>query len=546
MTFPGHYDFPGNLVTPVKVIIMKMIISKNTILKINHVNLLWLVITILFILTNACNPDEPLLDNDDENQDPDDTEVQDSVIYDENQNQDWKSSVFAVYQNDGIIKNAADPFVLKDDDGTYYLYHTGKGFKVYSSKDLVNWTSLGSSMPNKGYKWAVTNYWAPEVVKFEGKYYIHYTGQAADGVKRIGIARSDSPSGPFLDIFDTGFYGTPPKSVIDSHIFFDEDGKIYMYYSNAASSNKVGNQNYSEIWVIELKPDLSGTIGSAIKLIQPEQTWEYNSDAGMFWNEGAVILKNKNIYYLMYSANNYGKSKYSVGFATSSSPFGPFVKYENNPILSNESVPQLVSGPGHHTVTTSPDNKELFIVYHSHMDIVEQGGKRMMNIDRMGFREDGTIYINGPTTENQLFASSVAQGFVKITGEATLSSQQTKDGYRLKALTDGEFSMYERFAQYEWVATGDKATISFSWESENTFKEIWIYNSIDSQRQAIKAKINFNNGTGIKNIPINTIPGKPTIIKMLKTVTSKGFELMIEGRDSNSEVGLSEVYVLKL
>ncbi len=455
------------------------------------------------------------------------------------------NSSFKVFKNNGLIKNAADPFVFKDDDGTYYLYHTGKNFKVYSSKNLIDWNPLGSSMPNKSYKWAVDNFWAPEVVKFRDAYYMHYTGEAADGVKRIGIAKSESPTGPFVDISDTGFYGTPPKSIIDSHLFFDDDGKIYMYYSNAMSSNKVGNQNYSEIWVIELKSDLSGTLGAATKLIQPQQDWEYSNKSGSYWNEGAVLLKNKGVYYLMYSANCYCNSNYSVGYATSKSPLGPFVKYAKNPILSNETVSNLVSGPGHHTVTKSPDNKELLIIYHSHMDLTLKESGRMMNIDRMGFREDGTMYVNGPTVEGQLYPSSDKQGFEMIGKEATVSSQQTKGGFQINVLTDGEFTMYQRFADYEWVATGNKATISFEWQSKQTIKEIWLYNSIVSNRQVDRAKVLFDDGTEVGSIGLNKTPGKATVIKMPPNISSKGFKLMLEANISNTELGLSEVDVLK-
>ncbi|OAQ40322.1 hypothetical protein A5893_05050 [Pedobacter psychrophilus] len=464
----------------------------------------------------------------------------------ENINQNQLGSNFNVYHNDGLIKNVADPFVFKDDDGTYYLYHTLKGFKVYSSKDLINWTSLGPSMLKDGYKWAVSDFWATEVVKFKGKYYIHYTGQAADGIKRIGMAISDSPSGPFIDIDDKGFYSTPPKSVIDSHIFFDDDGKIYMYYSNAASSNKIGNQKASEIWVVQIKEDLLGTIGSAKKLTQPVQDWEYSPSAKMMWNEGTVVLKNKNIYYLMYSANCYCGSDYSVGYATSKSPLGPFVKYANNPILSNESVPDLVSGPGHHTVVKSPDNKELLIIYHSHIDLEKKGSERMMNIDRMGFREDGTMYVNGPTKENQLYPSSNKQGFMMIAKEANVSSMQTKNGYQINGLTDGEFSMYQRFEKYEWVATGEKATISFAWQAKKAIKEIWLYNSIVPNRQAEKAKLLIDDGTVIDNIGISKTIGKATIIKMPLNLNTKGFQLILEGNGSNTELGVSEIEVLSL
>lgn len=455
------------------------------------------------------------------------------------------NSAFSVFQNSGLIKNAADPFVFKDDDGTYYLYHTGKNFKVYSSKNLIDWNPLGSSMPSRNYKWAVQNFWAPEVVKFKDAYYMHYTGEAADGVKRIGLAKSNSPSGPFVDVFDKGFYETPPKSIIDSHLFFDDDGKIYMYYSNAMSSNKVGNQNYSEIWVIELKSDLSGTLGSAIKLIQPQQDWEYSSKSGNYWNEGAVLLKNKGIYYLMYSANCYCNSNYSVGYATATSPLGPFVKYARNPILSNETVRNSVSGPGHHTVTKSPDNKELLIIYHSHMDLTLTESGRMMNIDRMGFRKDGTMYVNGPTVQGQLYPSSDKQGFEMIGKEATVMSQQTKEGSQISALTDGEFSMYQRFADYEWVAAGNKAIISFEWPSEKEIKEIWLYNSIVSTRQVDKVKIVLDGGTTIDSVGLHKIPGKPTVIKMPLNISSKGFQLILEGNISNTGLGLSEVEILK-
>ena len=81
------------------------------------------------------------------------------------------------------LMNGADPFVFRDNDGTYYLYHTGKGFPVYSSKDLVHWEAKGHAMI--GYKWAKRNFWAPEVVKLQGKYFLHYTGALANGPTKL-------------------------------------------------------------------------------------------------------------------------------------------------------------------------------------------------------------------------------------------------------------------------------------------------------------------------------------------------------------------------
>jgi hypothetical protein len=50
--------------------------------------------------------------------------------------------------------------------------------------------------------------------------------------------------------------------------------------------------------------------------------------------------------------------------------------------------------------------RELFIVYHIHTDPQNPSGDRQVCIDRMGFREDGSLYVTGPTQTPQLIPSS--------------------------------------------------------------------------------------------------------------------------------------------
>jgi beta-xylosidase len=159
-----------------------------------------------------------------------------SVLSEDPKN-DWAGSDMLSYTNGEMIQNAADPFVFRDADGTYYLYHTGKGFPVYSSTDLVNWKSQGRSMPAEGYKWGKSKFWAPEVVKLKNKYYLHYSAAGSNGILHIGLAISDSPLGPFTDVNEKPFFETGNKGVLDSDLFFDESGKVYLYYSSAMSTN---------------------------------------------------------------------------------------------------------------------------------------------------------------------------------------------------------------------------------------------------------------------------------------------------------------------
>jgi GH43 family beta-xylosidase len=160
----------------------------------------------------------------------------------------------------------------------------------------------------------------------------------------------------------------------------------------------------SHLYVVELNLDLISLRSEPLLLTRPEQEWELRSGPEWFWNEGPFVRKRNGKYYLMYSANFYAGRDYSVGYAVSESPTGPFVKAAHNPILFS-TIPEI-SGPGHNSVTTSPDGAELFIVYHIHTDPQKPSGDRQVCIDRMGFREDGTIYVNGPTNTLQEFSST--------------------------------------------------------------------------------------------------------------------------------------------
>jgi beta-xylosidase len=300
------------------------------------------------------------------------------------------------------VSSAADPFVFKDHDGTYYCYVTGQGFPVFSSRDLVHWTYERRAFPKARAKWATANFWAPEVIKVGNYYYLHYTAsETDDSPKRIGLARSSAPVGPFDDVSDSPYYSLGAKGCIDSHIFIDDDNRTYLYYSLALRENVVNGVNRSEIWVVELNADLSGVKSAAKQLFYPTHSWESNV------NEAPTILKRNGIYYLMYSGNGYANANYAVGYATSTSPAGPFAKYASNPILIHTGLGKQVTGTGHNSVTTSPDGTELICVYHSHINLDELGGgPRKVNIDRIGFTSDHILYIDGPTLTPQNYPSS--------------------------------------------------------------------------------------------------------------------------------------------
>jgi GH43 family beta-xylosidase len=305
------------------------------------------------------------------------------------------------YQNPLPIKNIGDPFVLRTQDGTYYCYATSAadGFKAWRSSDLVNWQDIGYVYKRSDDSWGTSDFWAPEVVYYNNKYYMHYSARWGKNESlRIGVAVANDPGGPFTDafkhpMFDFGY------AAIDGHVFVDDDGGKYFYYSRDCSENVVDGRHESHLYVAELNDDLISFKGEPLLIARPEQEWEIRSGAEWRWNEGPFIVKHHSRYYLMYSANFYASRDYSVGYAVADHPLGTFNKAPHNPILVSPN--EQISGPGHNSVTTSPDGKDLFIVYHVHTDPQHPSGDRQVCIDRMGFREDGSMYVDGPTNTPQ-------------------------------------------------------------------------------------------------------------------------------------------------
>ena len=81
-----------------------------------------------------------------------------------------------------------------DEDVTVGDFFTMNDWRVYSSKDMVNWTDHGSPLSYRTFTWATGKAWAPHCVQRNGKFYFYVP--VSDS---IGVAVADSPTGPFRD-----------------------------------------------------------------------------------------------------------------------------------------------------------------------------------------------------------------------------------------------------------------------------------------------------------------------------------------------------------
>jgi len=278
--------------------------------------------------------------------------------------------------NNASVPSAVLPGVYADPHiaafgNKFYLYPTTDGsegwmsdhFTAWSSKDLVNWKNEGTILDlKKDLSWAKERAWAPAIATKNGKYYYYYSADV-----NIGVAVADKPTGPFKDPLGKPLVprATYKGQMIDPMVFVDDDGSAYLYFGQGSCH------------VVKLNDDMISFDPAQLKSFKPEG-----------YNEGAFVFKRNGKYYLMWSEYDTRDPRYSVAYATSDSPMGPFVKAARNPVLKGEGI---VKGAGHHSVVQVPGKDEWYIAYHRFRIPGGNGYNRETCISPMRFDEQGAI-----------------------------------------------------------------------------------------------------------------------------------------------------------
>jgi len=154
-----------------------------------------------------------------------------------------------------ILSGYGDPAVLKTDEG-YFLVATSNdapdAFPILHSNDLTTWQPVGFVFPEGDTPaWTATgrhvaDFWAPEMARVGGEYWLCYTAREKSNALAIGVAKAPHPAGPWTDLghplITGGILLYPPEpgqgmpnpamsgGVIDSHIFVDSDGAPYLFW----------------------------------------------------------------------------------------------------------------------------------------------------------------------------------------------------------------------------------------------------------------------------------------------------------------------------
>ncbi len=251
--------------------------------------------------------------------------------------------------------NIRDPFVLYE-DGVYYMYgtrgknfgvHTG-GFDVYVSRDLENWEAR-ECFDSAAFGLNDGVNWAPEVHKYEGKYYLFATFNYEGKLRGTHILSSSSPLGPFEPHSD-GQITKKEWECLDG-TFYVEDGEPYMVFCHEHTQIIDG-----AICYVRLSHDLKRAVDEPVFLFKASEPYYANKcpEGTHYVTDGPFMYRGKNGRLFMIWST-FIDEKYAeclVRFNSGSIKGG----FEHMP-------PLILNDGGHGMIFDSADG--LYLTYHS-------------------------------------------------------------------------------------------------------------------------------------------------------------------------------------
>lgn len=279
--------------------------------------------------------------------------------------------------NNPIIKDqyTGDPAALVYKDKVYlyaghdeapndFNFYKMNEWVVYSSSDMKKWESHPVPLKASDFAWAKGDAWASQVIERNGKFYWYVTVEhgSVPG-KAIGIAVSDSPTGPFKDALGKALITNDMTKFtdiswddIDPTVYIDNDGQAYLFWGNTAC-------HYAK-----LKENMLELDGPIQHIDLPHFT------------EAPWIHKHKDWYYLSYAYEFPEK----IAYAMSKSITGPWeFKGILNEIAGN-------SNTNHQSIIDFKG--QSYFIYHNGASIPHGGSfRRSVCVDKLYYNKDGTM-----------------------------------------------------------------------------------------------------------------------------------------------------------
>lgn len=304
-----------------------------------------------------------------------------------------------------LPKNAVhDPVMIKEGD-TYYVFGTGRGISVKTSKDKINWENIKAVFPDSMSlpKWHRDDIpkqrghlWAPDIHYRDGLFHLYYSvSEWMDFNSSIGYATNktlnqNSPDYKWVDKgkvidFRNGGEGV---NCIDPNVFVEKDGSVWLFYGSYKAGLRLVELDRKTGKLKSEKPDLTVITNSL--------------------GEGVFVIKADDYYYIFASRGRCCagiESTYQVVMGRSKNLKGPYLNklgeswVDNNYSLFMEGNYEE-PGRGHNGFFTERDT--TYIVYHAYTR--SANGQSLLNIKPVYIDDEGWPTLT--PTKKILFAKS--------------------------------------------------------------------------------------------------------------------------------------------
>ena len=203
-----------------------------------------------------------------------------------------------------------------DEDGADFFWM--QEWRVYSTQDMVNWQDHGSPLALETFSWADDRAWAGQTIERDGKFYWYICAHSkiSNGMA-IGVAVSDSPTGPFKDALGKPLFENGSWDHIDPTVMIDDDGQAWLMWGNP------------QCYYLKLNHDMISYEGELGKLPMTEEAFggpmmkerEKGKTYKDSYVEGPWLTKRNGTYQLLYAA---GGVPEHISYSTAPSPLGPW------------------------------------------------------------------------------------------------------------------------------------------------------------------------------------------------------------------------------
>lgn len=296
-------------------------------------------------------------------------------------------------------KMQPDPFIFEDNN-VFYLYVTAdEGVEAYQSDDLFGeWTYQGVVTEFNEAK----NFWAPSVIKIEGRYYMYVSCVTKVGSQFMHVASSDSPLGPFRN--EKCLY---PHFSIDSHMVQTEKGLFLWYAKDNLDSDLIGTRIFIDHFIDPYTPENDPKEVLVPEFDEEKFTPQCTPERNWYTLEGPFWFKEGDWQYLMYSAGCYQDDTYHIGYAVAGSDEEDLKKVDFAKVKNDGKFCPLIiknafeEGTGHHSVIKYKG--AYYAIYH---------GRDILKTDRLEYVERRTaricrLFVNNGKITAERFESHI-------------------------------------------------------------------------------------------------------------------------------------------